>query len=336
MGQPRLQQQDAYKQAWRVYRLVRSKQDALADLELQAFDDRMVQVAHALVLGEFRNSLFTKFEWYAIGAVFVTVPLLLTLILYSIFGNPHFWHDPAEVLIFYFGVFAAAFLVESCIAAIVMEMRDRRLKGQYAMHPVHRANEIAGCALASARGYGAELIGALLDAGAVDPEPSAATRRKLDEALIRLLPRCSHQTLQRLTRSQLRALCGRLARLGGTSRPPGLGRDINRDLLAEDDHLEAMVGVAILKVYERLPDEQAIVTVRSLARKSPVGRGTGCLTLIEAAKHCLPILEEIVIRSRTGNELLRGSDCSFNAADQLLRSHAMSDEDQAEELLRST
>lgn len=323
-----------HNQAWRIYRLICANRDAEADAELRALGDEMIPVAHSLVLGSFRTSSAVRYLWYLIGTGLVMAPLAVTMIVSKTVGTPRCYSGLGEEFIFYFGVFGATFLVEICAAAVVLEVNDRRLQSRKTRHPNSRTNEMAGFALADATGDSRDLLGAILDSGTVDPEPSAALRRKLDSAVLRLLPGCDMETLISLTRSQRNGLMFRLSRIAGIVRARA-ERRTRYPLDRSDDYRYALLGLTIVNAYERLPDEAAVEIVRSIAKQTAVEDDAIWLPLTAAARHCLPILEERVLQARGGKELLRGSGAVSVGADELLRTVQNEAERDGETLLRA-
>lgn len=141
---------------------------------------------------------------------------------------------------------------------------------------------------------------------------------KIEAALVRLLPRLQATDAHLLNAAQRERLNSRLI----------------QNLRLDPDHRELIV--AILKAWEQVGDESALEIVRAIA-DSPVWTKQYSHEEREAARHCLPFLEQSIERQRYSQSLLRASQASDPAPDTLLRPAAAGTlETEPQQLLRAS
>ena len=142
------------------------------------------------------------------------------------------------------------------------------------------------------------------------------TRQQAETALIRLLPRLNASDAPLLKESQ-RAILRNILAMDGYKQ---FGRYYDEAFL-----------IAILKTFAQIGDWKSVTQVRKLAAKAKRDK------VREAAKDCLPFLEELATKQRAAETLLRASgatEAANIAPETLLRPAAPAADTQPETLLR--
>jgi len=132
-----------------------------------------------------------------------------------------------------------------------------------------------------------------------------------------------------------RALIGLLPRLRASDADllsPAQRKSLHRALGRPNQEL----ALAVLSALEQVGDESSLEAVRQLAEAAPGSRGRGWPSsrVVEAARECLPALEERVDRLRAGATLLRATAAPDDPASSLLRPAAGSGAPVTDQLLR--
>lgn len=105
---------------------------------------------------------------------------------------------------------------------------------------------------------------------------------------------------------------------------------LNKKLLTGN----ADLVLAILKAYEQVGDSTAVANVETLSRGTK--KWDEASDVVQAARACLPFLQERLRRAEQEQTLLRASDGNQTAPETLLRPAAPTQDAQAETLLRAT
>jgi hypothetical protein len=115
-------------------------------------------------------------------------------------------------------------------------------------------------------------------------------------------------------------------------------RVLNFELIGSDHYgyvppiTRSNFQIAVLKAYEQIGDAHSLEVVRRITLEKP--RAWARERVVEAAKQCLPYLEERIGRDRLNNRLLRPAGANSNE-EELLRPATIGAVESPEELLRA-
>ncbi len=329
-----MDKREIYKQARRIYRLVRRGQASQAEQELRRLGDARIPVAEAIVSDDFRMEPTGRvMKWLALLA---EAPILWFVWRYV---GPPLVDGPIKykilyVVAFVFGALIANIGLITALSAIWAALESLSTGGLANSHLA--ARDVAATSIASAATKRTDLLGSLLSAMYRYTLPNEPVRDELDLGLIKALRAADINTFHSLKGTQQAALRFRL----------NLVRTLAGDL--HDDkqlqqwsalsrEISPQIGKQILGVYEVFADRGAIPYVTRLAELPGDSLpDDDWKSVKEAAIRCLPVLRANVEALEGNQNLLRGAAAPAAKAEEMLRPASVGHQgnDDKDELLR--
>jgi hypothetical protein len=317
------------EQAARIIALVKTHGRARGEQAIRHLGSDALPVAQELLQHSLEQAKRNKLPWFLPG-------ILLATLLFILWAWPALEDGTLRIglgflfpCIFYYLVFVVmwglpASLLWLAVAEGIARFKKRR-------EPIYPAQEMAVCALSNMDDRNA--VGLLLEvAFRLKYRLETQTIESALSGLNRLLPRLQEEEAQSLTGSQRESLYGLLIRHSDfvlrQERADGPPRG------TPFTYWDIPLTKSILHVYRYIGDAGALRRVTTLANIEDMYTTKESRLIREAARECLPYLQEQIEAVRCSKSLLRASHVPDAAPETLLRPLAETGAVHSDQLLR--